>query len=50
MVVPLLARGKVLAVLEFVSSTNPRAYGQPDLRLAEDIAYRATLAIENARL
>ena len=49
-VVPLLARGKVFGVLEVVSSTRPRAYGQEDLRLIEEVAYRAALAIENARL
>ena len=34
----------------FVSSTPSRAYGQGDLRLAEALADRAAVAIENARL
>jgi signal transduction histidine kinase len=49
-VAPLLARGKVLGVLKVVSSTRLRAYGQDDLRLMEEVASRAALAIDNARL
>jgi PAS domain S-box-containing protein len=48
--VPLLVRGKALGVLKFVSSTRLRPYGPADLRLAEEVAFRAALAIENARL
>jgi signal transduction histidine kinase/CheY-like chemotaxis protein len=50
MAVPLLARGKLLGILELVSVTSSRLYGPTDLRLAEELAYRAALAIENARL
>lgn len=46
--VPLLAHGDLLGVLALVSST--RAYGPPDLHLAEELAHRAALSIENARL
>lgn len=46
--VPLLVQRKLLGVLALVSST--RAYGPPDLRLAEELAHRAALSIENARL
>jgi signal transduction histidine kinase len=49
-VVPLLARGKVLGVLKVVSSTGPRPFGQHDLRLMEEVADRAALGIDNARL
>jgi signal transduction histidine kinase len=49
-VVPLLARGHLLGVIKLVSSTPLRAYRQADLRLAEEVAHRAALAIENARL
>ena len=49
-VVPLLARGKVLGVLKVVSSPGLRTYGQHDLRLMEEVAYRAAHAIDNARL
>jgi PAS domain S-box-containing protein len=48
--VPLLVRGNALGVLELVSSTGVRPYQQADLRLAEEVAFRAALAIENARL
>ncbi len=47
-VLPLLARDKLLGVLAVVSSS--RAYGPADLRLAEEVARRAALSIENARL
>jgi PAS domain S-box-containing protein len=50
MALPLLARGQLLGVLAFISSAGSRRYGQSDLRLAEALAERAALAIENARL
>ncbi len=50
MVVPLLAHGELLGTLSFVASSPSRAYGPEDLRLAEELAFRAALAIENARL
>lgn len=46
--VPLLVQRKLLGVLALISST--RAYGPPDLRLAEELAHQAALSIENARL
>jgi PAS domain S-box-containing protein len=49
-VVPLLARGALLGALVLVSSRPGRTYGEEDLRLAEKVASRAALAIENARL
>ena len=48
--VPLLMRGQPLGVLLFGSSNPSRVYGQDDLRLAEALADRAAMAIENARL
>lgn len=50
MSVPLLAHGKLLGALVLVSSTESRRYGPSDLRLGEELALRAALAIENARL
>jgi len=50
MALPLLSRGQLLGVLAFISSGGSRPYGQSDLRLAEALADRAALAIENARL
>jgi len=50
MAVPLLRHGRVLGMLAFVSSTESRRYGRSDLPLAEALADRAAVAIENARL
>jgi signal transduction histidine kinase/CheY-like chemotaxis protein len=46
--VPLIARGRVLGVLALVSTH--RSYGTDDLMLVEDLAGRAAIAIDNARL
>ena len=48
--VPLLLRGQSLGAMLLGSSTPSRVYGQGDLRLAEALADRAAVAIENARL
>ena len=48
--VPLLMRGQPLGALFLGSSTLSRVFGQGDLRLAEALADRAAIAIENARL
>jgi PAS domain S-box-containing protein len=48
--VPLLMRGRPLGALLFGSSTPSRVYRLDDLRLAEAVADRAAIAIENARL
>jgi PAS domain S-box-containing protein len=50
MSVPLLAHGKLLGTMTFLSATPGRQYGPDDVRLAEELAVRAALAIENARL
>jgi signal transduction histidine kinase len=50
MTLPLLIRGEILGTMTFVSSTPSRTYGLRDLRLAEVLADRASVAIENARL
>jgi signal transduction histidine kinase len=50
MCVPIRALDKLLGVFTFVSAESGRRYGPGDLRLAEDLAYRAAIAIENARL
>lgn len=47
---PLLAHGEMLGALAFVSTSESRSYGLADLRLGEELALRAALAIENARL
>jgi len=48
--VPLIARSRIIAVLSVVSCRADRKYGAEDLRLAEEVARRASLALENARL
>jgi PAS domain S-box-containing protein len=48
--VPLTARGRTFGVLTFVAAESGRRFDADDLRLAEDLAHRAAIAIENARL
>ncbi|MBX9682146.1 MAG: PAS domain-containing protein [Gemmataceae bacterium] len=48
--VPLAVRGKVLGVITFVAAESGRRYQNSDLLVAEDLAHRAAVAIDNARL
>ena len=48
--VPLSVRGKVLGVVTFIAAESGRRYDADDLAVAEDLAHRAAVAIENARL
>jgi PAS domain S-box-containing protein len=48
--VPLIARGRTLGVLSLVSTTPDIRYGESDVPLAEEIARRAAVRIDNARL
>ena len=50
MCVPLLARGRTMGAITLVSSRPDHRYGEEDLALAEDLAYRCALAADNARL
>ena len=50
MIVPLVARGRVLAFITLAFSDSGRRYGTAELALAEEMARRAALAIDNARL
>ncbi len=50
MCVPLTASGRTLGVLLLCTSISGRRYTNADLELAEELARRASLAIENARL
>ena len=50
MVVPMVARGRTVGVITLVSAESRRRYGETDLGLAEDLARRAALAVDNARL
>ncbi|MFJ8567807.1 SpoIIE family protein phosphatase [Streptomyces sp. NPDC093514] len=47
--VPLLARGAILGVASFYRSTDPAPYGDDDRSLAQELAARASLCIDNAR-
>ncbi|HEX2173981.1 MAG TPA: GAF domain-containing protein, partial [Dehalococcoidia bacterium] len=48
--VPLAARGHVLGAITLVLTHSGRRYGPADLALAEDLAGRCALALDNARL
>ncbi|HSS78929.1 MAG TPA: ATP-binding protein [Thermoanaerobaculia bacterium] len=48
--VPLAARGRILGVWSFYSSSSRRSYDESDQELAEELGRRAALAIDNARL
>lgn len=50
MVVPLKVRNRTIGALTFVSAESGRRYGQAELSLAEELARRAAMAVENARL
>ncbi|HEU4697890.1 MAG TPA: PAS domain-containing protein [Gemmatimonadales bacterium] len=50
MAVPLEARGRVLGAITFIAAESGRHFGAEDLALAEDLARRAALAVDNARL
>jgi signal transduction histidine kinase len=50
MAVPLLARGKTLGALTFAAAESGRRYSTRDLAVAEEIAHRAAIAIDNAQL
>jgi PAS domain S-box-containing protein len=50
MVVPLRARDQVLGAMTFVYAESGRNYRVEDLEFAEEIARRASVAIDNARL
>ncbi len=47
--VPLVARGRLLGAITFVSSQRDAPYSQEDVQLAEDLAARGALALDNAR-
>ncbi len=50
MLVPLSAHGRTHGVVTFIAAESGRRYRQHDLTLAEDLAGRAAVAIEHARL
>ncbi len=50
MVVPLMSAGRTIGAITFVAAESGRHYGPADLALAQDLAHRAALAVDNARL
>ncbi len=48
--VPIEARDRMLGVLTLVSAESRRRYGDEELALAQEIARRAAMAVDNARL
>lgn len=50
MLVPLFSQKKPVGVITFITTETRRHYNQADLLMAEELANRASVAIENARL
>ncbi|WP_211266900.1 SpoIIE family protein phosphatase [Nonomuraea candida] len=48
-IVPLEARGDLLGIAVFVRNANPAPFTRDDLLLAEELAARAALSLDNAR-
>ncbi|WP_170319900.1 ATP-binding sensor histidine kinase [Polyangium spumosum] len=48
--VPLVARGQILGAVSLVSAERARPFGPADLVMAEELANRAAIAMDNARL
>ena len=49
MIVPLTANGRTLGALTLATAESGRVYTDDDFRFAQDIAFRAALAVDNAR-
>jgi PAS domain S-box-containing protein len=49
-VVPMIVRGRTLGAVSLVSAESGRKYDEADLDLANELALRAALAVDNARL
>ena len=50
LVVPMIAREQGVGAITFVAAESGRRYDERDLELAQELARRAALAVENARL
>ncbi|HZG52166.1 MAG TPA: hybrid sensor histidine kinase/response regulator, partial [Pyrinomonadaceae bacterium] len=48
--VPLVAHNRVLGAITFIAAESERRFNSTDLAFAEDLAHRAALAVDNARL
>jgi len=50
LMLPLIARDRVVGLVELIDDVGARAYTPEEIRLAESLAAQAAVAIENARL
>jgi PAS domain S-box-containing protein len=50
MIVPIIINNKAIGVIQFVSTESKRHFSERDLSMAEELAARASLAIQNAKL
>jgi signal transduction histidine kinase len=50
LIVPMVARGRMVGAITFVTADREREFGDADLLLAEDLARRCAMAVDNARL
>lgn len=50
MTVPVRTQARIIGVISFISAESGRRYTFADLQLAEELAHRASLAIDNAQL
>jgi PAS domain S-box-containing protein len=50
MIVPMIARERSVGVITFVAAESGRRYDERDLELTQELARRAALAVDNARL
>lgn len=50
MLVPMTIRGRCLGAISLIAAESGRRYSETDLALAEELAHRAGIAVENARL
>lgn len=50
MIVPMVARGQILGAITFVTAESGRRFGPSDLGFAQELAGRAAVAVDNARL
>ena len=49
-VAPMVTRGRTLGAIVFVTAESRRQYGPDDLSLAEELARRAAISVDNSRL
>jgi PAS domain S-box-containing protein len=50
MIVPMVAAGRTIGAISFVTAESGRSFGPADLALAEELGRRAGTAVENARM